>query len=272
MPNWSDGEGGGHVHGALGRLLGSGEAPHDLLCFASAGNTALRHWAGAFQPNERGQHQWTPGRTLNFLKPWGTERIAVELYGPTRAACELQVLDEETGALVGTAALHAVEASGAGQAVVRFDPRPDRHYLVRVQCLKPHEPRDKFHLVALGANLEDVTPAGSIPFPGDGAHVLAVGAVDRAGKRLYYSSCGPNSSRPKPDFVGLVPFPSLCRARPFAGTSAAAPEAAALAALCWSRYPQHTAQQVRGLLQNAALDLCLPGHDCETGYGMIRLP
>jgi subtilisin family serine protease len=131
---------------------------------------------------------------------------------------------------------------------------------------------EKFHLVALGGNLEDYTSGGSIPFPGDGANVIAVGAVDHAGQRLGYSSCGPNSSRPKPDFVGLVPFPSMCRERPFAGTSAAAPQAAALAALCWSRYAHLRPRQIRDALQSAALDLSEPGHDCETGYGLIRLP
>jgi hypothetical protein len=274
MPNWSDGEGGGQVHAALGRLIGSGQGSGDILCFASAGNTALRHWTGPFQPNEQGLHQWAPGRTLNLLKPWGTERIAIEIYGPTKAACELQVFDAETGALVGRTALLPDVAEYWGQAVIRFDPAPGRKYLVRLQCQKEtkSEKTDKFHLVALGANLEDVTSGGSIPFPGDGASVLAVGAVDRAGKRLSYSSCGPNSAYPKPDFVGLIPFPSYFRQRPFAGTSAAAPEAAALAALCWSRYTQYTPKQIRATLQNAALDLCTPGHDCETGYGMIRLP
>ncbi len=120
--------------------------------------------------------------------------------------------------------------------------------------------------------MEDYTPGGSIPFPGDGAGVVSIGAVDGAGKRLSYSSCGPNSTCPKPDFVGLVPFPSFCRQRPFAGTSAAAPEAAALAALCWSRNPAWSPLEVRAALKRAALDLSAPGHDWETGYGLIRLP
>ncbi len=275
MPNWSDGEGGGQVHAALAPLLGCGQASGDLLCFASAGNTALRHWAGAFQINDQGVHEWGRGRTVNLLKPWGPERVAVEIYGPTVTACELQVLDERTGALVGKTALEAYGAGHWGQAVVRFDPVPGHDYLVRLRCLNlltPSGKAEKFHLVALGGNLEDSSRGGSIPFPGDGAHVVAVGAVDHAGKRLSYSSCGPNSSRPKPDFVSLVPFPSYCRTRPFAGTSAAAPQAAALAAVCWSRNPDWTAQQVRSILKRAALDLCTPGHDCETGYGMIRLP
>src|SRR5207244_2988202 len=113
------------------------------------------------------------------------------------------------------------------------------------------------------------TPWGSIPFPGDGKEVLAVGAVDANGLRYSYSSCGANPRRPKPDLVAPVPFPSMCRARPFAGTSAAAPQAAALAALWWCRHPDWTAAQVRQAMQSTARDLGPPGPDCETGFGLV---
>ena len=275
MPNWSDGEGGGQVHEALQRLLGSGRDTRDLICFASAGNTALRHWTGAFNPNRLGLHQWRPERTANTLTPWGTDRVAVELYGPTKSPCELVVTDAATGKLIGKVAFQTDVVENWGQAVVRFDPEPGHEYAVRLRCTsasKETTQPDRFHLVALGGNLEEYTSGGSIPFPGDGAGVVAVGAVDAAGQRLSYISCGPNSRQPKPDFVGLVPFPSLCRDRPFAGTSAAAPEAAALAALFLSRYPDWSPLRIRAALERAALDLSAPGHDWETGYGLIRLP
>src|SRR5207249_7164185 len=92
------------------------------------------------------------------------------------------------------------------------------------------------------------------------------------GRRMGYSSCGPNSSQPKPDFVAPVPFPSSFRAATFGGTSAASPQAAALAAVCWSRYPDWKAGQVRSALRATAHDLGAPGHDCETGYGEVHLP
>src|SRR5207249_534793 len=103
-------------------------------------------------------------------------------------------------------------------------------------------------------------------------NVFAVGAVDQDRKRLGYSGCGPNSLRPKPDFVATVPFPCFCRERPFTGTSAAAPQAAALAALCLSRNAALSPHQVRAILQGAAVDPGPAGHDCETGYGLVRLP
>jgi subtilisin family serine protease len=69
-----------------------------------------------------------------------------------------------------------------------------------------------------------------------------------------------------------VPFPSLWRPRPFSGTSASAPQAAAMAALIWSRRPAWTAAQVWDSLRQSARDLGPPGHDFETGYGLIQLP
>src|SRR5262249_40558478 len=112
----------------------------------------------------------------------------------------------------------------------------------------------------------------SIPFPADGPEVIAVGAVDDEGRRMPYSSCGPNSACPKPDLVAEVPFASAWRERPFTGTSAAAPQAAGLAALCWCLHSDWNAQQVRDALGRWAHDLGPVGHDNETGYGLIALP
>jgi hypothetical protein len=74
--------------------------------------------------------------------------------------------------------------------------------------------------------------------------------------------------------VAPVPFPSLFRARPFAGTSAAAPQAAALAALWYSRNPAWGADKVRSALCTSARFLGTMGmsHNVETGYGLIQLP
>jgi Subtilase family len=270
MPGWSDGEGGGDIHGELARLLGPGRAARDVLCFASAGNTAQRHWAGPFCPDPAGRHQWHPGQTRNALNPWGGERVSVELYGPMHSSLELQVFDRAAGALVGSARA-GTDPKHRGRAIVRFEPHPRASYHV---CLRgpAHAAADKLHLVVLGGNLEWATAPGSIAFPGDGANVYAIGAVDAQGRRVSYSSCGPNSPRPKPDFVAVVPFPSQCRDRPFAGTSAAAPQAAGLAAVLLSRHPHLAPAQVVAILRAAAEDLGPPGHDCETGYGLIRLP
>ncbi|HYT91789.1 MAG TPA: S8 family serine peptidase, partial [Gemmataceae bacterium] len=229
---------------------------------------------GSYRPAADSYHQWRKGCTGNLLTPWGNERISVELYGPSAAAYELSVHEASTGEEVGRASARSV-MNGAGEiCAVRFTPILYHKYLVKVRAqgtiVAPAA--GPFHLVVLGGGLSHWTSKGSIACPADGQAVQAVGAVDADGRRHFYSSCGPNSKLPKPDFVAEVPFPSLWRERPFAGTSAAAPQAAGLAALWWSRNPEWNAEQVSSAMRAAARDLGPPGHDCETGYGCIALP
>jgi hypothetical protein len=192
-----------------------------------------------------------------------------EQDGP--ANFEVSVVDGVTGQPVArSTGIGKKGKTGRSCAVARFLPREGKVYRVRVRLLSGKPCR--FHLVALGAELSRSRARGSVSCPADGPAVVAVGAVDRAGRREWYSACGPNSMKPKPDFVAAVPFPSRWRARPFAGTSAAAPQAAALAALWWSRHPLWNAGRVRRAMQASAVDLGPVGHDDETGYGLVHLP
>jgi hypothetical protein len=275
MPNWSDGAGGGPTHAAIRTVAGDGRGPLDMVVTAAAGNLAQRHWTGPLTPNGDGFHQWSSGEDLNTIVPWGTERVAVELYGALTSRCRLQVFERESGRLVQESDLRPEMAEGRswGQTAVRFEPEARREYLVGVRVLERRGASgENLHLAVLGGTLQRATEAGSIPFPGDGDNVMTLGCIDERRQRLAYSSCGPNSQRPKPDFVAQVPFPSRFRDRPFTGTSAAAPQGAGLAALLLSRDPSLTPEQIRDTLRGAALDLLQPGHDGETGYGMLRLP
>jgi subtilisin family serine protease len=268
MPEWSDGDGGGAVHEELARLLGPGQGPDGLLFFAAAGNTAQRHWFGTYHAGTDGFHEWQPGKTTNALSPWGGDEVFVELYAHPGTAYEVRIENKLTGAVMARAT--APGSKDRCSASAHFWPDPASDYTVRVRLLAG--PPSRFHLVALHSGLAVVRGSGSICFPADGKDVIAVGAVDSANRRYCYSACGPNSPCPKPDLVAPVPFPTLCRATPFGGTSAAAPQAAGLAALCWSRHPDWPAARVRSALQGAARDLGPPGHDWETGYGLIHLP
>jgi hypothetical protein len=275
MPSWSDGEGGGGTHRAIRSLLGPGDRPDDGLFFASAGNTALRHWGGALAPGPDGWHQWAKGKKDNALRPFSRERVSVELTCAARPGIELVVVDVTRPREVGRS--RSLAGDGCSAAVVRFEPQPGHRYAVRVRGLGPEQengrPEGRFHLTALGGRLQYATAGGSIPFPGDGGEVVAVGAVDSRGRRLGYSSCGPSGAAAKPDLAAVVPFPSVWRPeQPFAGTSAAAPQAAALAALVWSAHPGWTARQVREALAGAAAVGGKPGHSSETGHGALRLP
>jgi subtilisin family serine protease len=265
MPTWSDGDGHGPIHEALARAVGGGDRPGDVLFFASAGNTARRHWGGPFHEGGDGWHAWArdaggPVRD-NPVHPWGGERVSVELYWQS-GAYEVLVQDATADQPVG-------RARGAAHAVVAFQPQEGHAYSARVRLLEAGS--GPFHLVALGGGLGYSQAQGSIPFPGDGPEVVAVGAVDGQGRRWEYSSCGVQPAPLKPDLVAAVPFPSSWRARPFSGTSAAAPQAAGLSALVWSRHAEWTARQVRDTLRQAALPAA-DAHLWETGCGRIHLP
>jgi hypothetical protein len=272
MPTWSDCEGHGQVHEELKRLLGSGEGAGDALFFASAGNTAQRHWSGPFEDGGDGYHVWKGAegvaRQANVIHPWGNERVSVELCCPIESVYEVTVSDATTQKVVSRSI--SMDGPGAGSAVAAFMPEPGREYQVRVRRLCGAGGR--FHLVVLGGSLRHASPSGSIPFPGDGSEVIAVGAVDASGRRLAYSSCGPKGGETKPDFVATVPFPSGWRMRPFAGTSAAAPQASALAALLWSRHTDWNAGQIREALKNAVRPCPANSPAWETGHGLLRLP
>jgi subtilisin family serine protease len=161
-------------------------------------------------------------------------------------------------------------SNGHGGAVVRFLPRYNHAYTARVRG-RDHA-MGNFHVVVLGGGLRLTNACGSVAFPADGEEVIAVGAVSASGQREAYSSFGTNASPRKPELVATVPFRSAWRERPFAGTSAAAPQAAALAALIWARHPDWTAKQVREELQRDAEQLGKKSPDVETGYGRIHLP
>lgn len=267
MPNWSDGDGGGAIHEELSRLLGTGKNQGDLLFFACIGNTARRHWRGLFQPDADGFHQWSQGQKDNALTPWGTERVSVELYCRPGATFEVLVQDGQTGAEVARSV--SICQGDRCSAAARFQPQFGQSYSVRVRVTAGNP--GQFHVVSLQSDLNTCVLDGSICFPGDGKSVVGVGAVDKYGLRQSYSACGPNSALPKPDLVAPVPITSQCRPRPFAGTSAATPQAAALAALLWSSHPNWSADRVRTLLLKSAHDLGPRGHDRETGHGLIHL-
>jgi subtilisin family serine protease len=268
-PSWSDGEGGGVVHQALAGLIGSGKSAADQIFFASAGNTIDRHWSGVYHAGTDGFHEWKTGQTDNYLRPWGNERVAVEAYWQPGADYDLFVYDVDTGKEV----THVGTDHNQGDrssAVIRFMPERDHQYRVRLRLARG--PAGHFHLTTTFASFDCTTPQASVCFPADGKEVIAMGAVDQTGHRMWYSACGPNSPDPKPDMVAPIPFPSLIRDRPFGGTSAASPQGAGLAALVLSRHPDWSPDRVRATMRTSAQDLDVPGPDFQTGYGLIHLP
>jgi subtilisin family serine protease len=268
MPSWSDGEGRGKVDDSLAEILGTGSSPRDPLFAACAGNTAQRHWQGRFVAAADGCHEWARGCTQNLLYPWSREKVSVDLYSHSSATYEVLIENAGSGRRVGLATFG--REPNHSWTVVRFE--PEEHALYEVRVRLKEGPPGHFHVAVLGGDLGCSVAAGSVACPADCFNVLAIGAVDLNGQRFAYSSCGSCGHVCKPDLVAPVPFPTRCRERPFSGTSAAAPQGAGLAALCWSKHPEWNANQVRSFLLHSAHDVGTPGPDSETGLGMLVLP
>jgi subtilisin family serine protease len=268
MPSWSDGEGGGAIEQRLQRLIAAGGPAGDSLFFASAGNTALRHWYGPFHAGPEGWHQWRAGASDNMLAPWTTEPISVELYCRGAASYELLILDAGGGTVAG-----GVSGTDGKRAwsVAKFEPKGSGTYRIRVRRVggDPSE----FHLVALGASLSETVASGSVCCPADARGVVAVGAMAVSGQSHGYSSYTATQTCTKPELMAIVPFASSWRSRPFSGTSAAAPQAAGAAALYWSRFPTKSAADVKGALYQAAHRLLSVTSSEETPKsGQVVLP
>jgi subtilisin family serine protease len=110
--------------------------------------------------------------------------------------------------------------------------------------------------------------------PADGRGVIAAGAVDPAGLRVFFSSVGPTADgRIKPDVAaqGLgvkVAHPSFPSLYGFAaGTSFSCPLTAGVAALVLQAHPDYTPQQVADALRTTASQAARP--DNLLGYGIV---
>lgn len=264
MPGWSDGRGGGEVHRRLKEILGDVDDPRTPLFFAAVGNFAERHLSPSFRDDGTGFHRWPTSSNELRLTPWGSGPICVELTHSQRVDYRLEVLDG-AGRKIGSR--FGAVAEGMRGHSVRFFPDAMEDYAIRIEKVKgPSE--EPFRMIVLGASLPCSESRGSVAFPGDGDEVIGVGAIDERLQRVSYSGCGFENN--KPDCVATVPFPA--RAQPaFGGTSAAAPQAAALAVLLWSAEPRATPRRIRERLFNACEDVGPPGADRETGRGLIGI-
>ena len=117
---------------------------------------------------------------------------------------------------------------------------------------------------------------GRITPPADGFDVLAIGAVDRDGQVLPFSSQGPTyDGRTKPDLMamgaGVTSIDSTTReafSSDYNGTSMATPLAAGALALLMEAFPLATVQDIVNALRTTASQSDKP--DNIAGYGVIR--
>lgn len=134
-------------------------------------------------------------------------------------------------------------------------------------------------VVIVAASGNDNAPF--VSFPANHPNVMAVGAVDIAQARAWYSNhgCalslvapgGTTSPNPSGGIYQQTYFNGAASVRPFQGTSMAAPHVAAAAAILRAKYPAATALQVRSAIQAAALDLGASGRDNLFGNGLLKI-
>jgi hypothetical protein len=125
---------------------------------------------------------------------------------------------------------------------------------------------------------------GSIIIPGDAASAFTVGAIDflnyTNGPIESFSSLGPNNGAytanpavTKPDICGPDAVSTeTYGAEAFAGTSAATPHIAALAALVMCMSPSSTVAQTKAYIESNGFNLGIAGKDNTYGSGAARLP
>jgi hypothetical protein len=138
---------------------------------------------------------------------------------------------------------------------------------------------DQLEIASTLRDLEYSSPApGSAAKPAvDSANhsLVAVGALDSANGTnvAFYSSQGPtNDGRIKPDLVAASCVTSSVYGSCFAGTSAASPQAAGVAALLLSANLATPGEPLAALVRHFTVDIGAPGPDNAAGAGKLVLP
>jgi subtilisin family serine protease len=262
-----------------------------VSCHSAAGNDAQDHYAAPFKPaNGSGLHDFATtgpsstfdeidvaaGKTLDCVLQWN------DPFGASSNDYDLAVYDltqsprllitDSTNPQTGTQdPFEMVSLQNVGRDLGRAG--------VEIRLVHG-DVRDLKLFCFGGETYQYLTPAGSIIGHPAVPEVVAVGAVDLTSRDIIepYSSQGPveisfpaPESRAKPDVVGIdgvtTDAPSFS---PFFGTSAAAPDAAGIAALLLEKNGCSTPAQVQQALVSSAVGLS-PSGSADDVFGSGRL-
>ena len=280
-PYFEDGIIGGHVKDIV--------TANNVLFVSAAGNDADCHYQGMFYNNGSGYHDFSRGSEAQKylyadIPDGGTIYVFLQWNEPFGAASsdyDMYLEERNTGTVI-----YGSEDSQDGSQdpfeVFAYTNDTGADLQTRIMVYDYNAPVPKtlelFVWTYDGATLysNNLTSSDSIfghpAVPG----VVACGAANASTPNdiEYFSSQGPvtllSGTRQKPDIVGADrvsvtgagDFPSL-----FAGTSAAAPHVAAIAALLKSRFPNKSPSDIKNIITGNGIDLGTAGYDNIYGYG-----
>lgn len=260
-----------------------------ILWVNAVGNFAAgAHWEGDWSDADGdGLLDFAPGLNINTFTPEPLKPLGFWLtwddWPASDQDLDLYVVHVPSGQVVARSTSTQAGAQPPAEHAF-FIPTLPGSYGVVIHGHRVTKPLRLELFASPAVRLSMSTAESSVPTPADAPSVLAVGAIPAgrwtAGPQAPYSSQGPtNPSRlnpvayTKPDLMGPDGVDTLAYGPGgFVGTSAAAPHVAGAAALVWSAHPHWTAEQVRTWLEEAAVDLGLPGKDNVFGFGRLRLP
>ncbi|MDP6607074.1 MAG: S8 family serine peptidase [Dehalococcoidia bacterium] len=239
----------------------------------AAGNWARQHWSGMFTDSDKDSvHEFSPGMRQNSRQFEAGDLMIVSLrwddvWGAACSDYDLELFDPG-GSLV-RASRQLQDCTGDPVEGLRVLATESGRYGVRVIKASDDEPR----LIDLmlvgspgrGSPLDVYVGEGSLSEPADHPRVVTVGAVSplNPSSVASFSSRGPTvDGRSKPEVVsptGLVD--ALEDGESFAGTSAAAPHVAGLAALLTEAMVGAGPAVIRAQVTGRAVDRVAPADD-----------
>jgi len=241
----------------------------------SAGNEALTHWGGDYQPGgPTGDfHAFAPGDITNdALIAAGTTACAAlkwDAWPATSEDFDLLLVDRTTNTVVAESYIdQSSDPKTPTELLCFFNDGATRPFGLVIQRYSAvTTPRMDLFFIG-GSGLEHPVEFGSVAEPATSPAVMAVGAACwSSGVRQPFSSWGSPWS-PKPEILGPdgVSSPVYgvgddCDWNGFRGTSAAAPHVAGAAALLRQWKPELSPSEVIATLQTGTTDA-----------GLLRLP
>ena len=247
------------------------DAEDGAIWAVAAGNWAQQHWAGQFVDTDGDSiHEFEPGTSGAGRVFQGGDLIIVSLrwedeWGAACSDYDLELFGPD-GSLV-RASRQIQDCSGDPVESLQVLATQDGEYSVRIVKASADEPR-KLDLMVVGSpgrgeSLSLFVEEGSLSEPADHASVVTVGAVSGVEPLAVepFSSRGPTvDGRAKPEVVSPTGIAgALAGGEAFAGTSAAAPHVAGVAALLREALPNADAAVIRAQLVERAIDLSADG-------------